>query len=83
MSEEEKVTAPEEQPEEKEKEAPAETPKDAPETKPEESAEPYVPSPKWKRVLAWVLFGVVCLGIFLWLLGIARPDWVETVKSWF
>ena len=50
---------------------------------PEEPAEPYVPSPKGKRVFAWVLFGIVCLGILLWLLGIARPDWIDTVKSWF
>lgn len=75
MSEEEKKITPEETPEE-----PTEK---VPETKTEEPAEPYVPSPKWKRVFAWVLFGIVCLGIFLWLLGIARPDWIDTVKSWF
>lgn len=25
--------------------------------------EPYIPRPKWQLVLAWVLFGVVVLGI--------------------
>ena len=79
MSEEEKKAPQEASPEE----APKEPAENVPEKKTEEAAEPYVPSPKWKRVLAWVLFGIVCLGIFLWLLGITRPDWIDTVKSWF
>lgn len=44
--------------------------------------EPYVPSPKWKRVVAWILFGIMVVGIIFWLLGIAYPNWVETVKEW-
>lgn len=42
----------------------------------------FVPSPKWKRVLAWVLFVIVAIGIITWLLNIAYPDWIDTVKGW-
>lgn len=45
--------------------------------------EEYVPSPKWKRVMAWVLFGIMCVAIVLWLLNIACPTWIDTVKGWF
>ena len=79
MSEEEKKETQEETPEK----ALKETQTEVPEETPQEPAEPYVLSPKWKRVLAWVLFGIACLGIILWLLGIARPEWIDTVKSWF
>ena len=75
MSEEEKKVTQEE--------APEESMEKTPEEKPQEPEEPYIPSPKWKRIMAWVLFGIVCLGIILWLLGIARPEWIDTVKSWF
>ena len=44
--------------------------------------EVFEPSPKWKRVLAWVLFVIVCLGIVCWLLGIAYPNWIESAKEW-
>ena len=47
-----------------------------------EEKEPYVSSPRWKRVAAWVLFGVVCVGIVLWLLGIANPTWTDDAKLW-
>ena len=30
---------------------------------PEAPQSEFVPSPKWKRVLAWVLFAIVVLGI--------------------
>lgn len=45
--------------------------------------EPFVPSPKWKRVFAWILFGIVAIGIIFWLLHIAYPDmrWVTTIKN--
>jgi len=42
----------------------------------------FVPSPKWKRVLAWIMFAIVCIGIVCWLLGIAFPTWPEAVKDW-
>ena len=42
----------------------------------------FGPSPKWKRVLAWVLFVIVAIGIITWLLNIAYPDWIDTVKGW-
>ncbi len=43
----------------------------------------YVPSPKWKRVMAWILFAIMCVGIVFWLLGIAYPTWIDSVKNWF
>lgn len=43
---------------------------------------PFVPSPKWKRVFAWVLFGIVIIGIITWLLNMACPDWIDFVKDW-
>lgn len=42
----------------------------------------FVPSPPWKRALAWVLFGVVAVGIGFWLLGIARPEWTSEAANW-
>lgn len=50
---------------------------------PEEQQAPFVPSPRWKRVLAWTLFVLVVLGIITWLLNIAFPSWVDSVKAWF
>ena len=44
---------------------------------PEAPQSEFVPSPKWKRVLAWVLFAIVVLGIASWLLNIAEPEWPE------
>lgn len=41
----------------------------------------FVPSPTWKRVVAWVLFAIVVLGIITWLLNIACPGWIEAVKA--
>ena len=40
-------------------------------------SQPCTPSPTWKRVLAWVLFAIVVLGIASWLLNIAVPEWPE------
>lgn len=48
----------------------------------ESQQELYVPSPKWKRVAAWIMFGIVSVGIILWLLGIAFPTWPDAVKEW-
>ena len=48
----------------------------------EEEKAPFTPSPRWKRVLAWVLAVIVTLGIITWLLNIAFPTWIETVKAW-
>lgn len=53
------------------------------EAEPQEQKAPFVPSPKWKRVLAWVLFVIVVLGVITWLLNIAFPEWIGTVKAWF
>ncbi len=43
--------------------------------------EEYVPSPRWKRVMAWVLFGIMCVAIVLWLLNIAFPTWIDAIKG--
>ena len=55
-------------------------------TETEESAveekEPFVPSPTSKRAFAWILFVIVLLGIVSWLLSIAFPGWIETVRAW-
>ncbi len=55
------------------------TPEDLP--NPEDQIPAFAPSPKWKRVLAWVLFGIVAVGIVFWLLGIANPQWVEQLRN--
>lgn len=44
-------------------------------------ASDYVPSPTWKRVVAWILFVIVALGILTWLMNIAWPDWIDVVKA--
>lgn len=50
---------------------------------PEEQKAPFVPSSKGKRILAWVLFVIVVLGIITWLLNMAFPTWIDAVKAWF
>ena len=57
---------------------------------PEETADlpqaekaPFVPSPKWKRVMAWILFAIVAAGVVLWLLNIAIPGWTDKVIEYF
>lgn len=47
-----------------------------------EEKEPFVPSPTSKRVFAWILFVIVLLGIVSWLLSIAFPGWIDTVRAW-
>lgn len=47
-----------------------------------EEKEPFVPSSTSKRVFAWILFGIVILGIVSWLLNMAFPEWIETVRAW-
>lgn len=42
----------------------------------------FEPSPRWKRISAWILFGIVILSLGTWLASIAFPNWIETVKSW-
>ncbi len=44
---------------------------------------PAAPAEKWRRVLAWVLFGVMLCGIACWLLNIAFPGWIEALRGWF
>lgn len=58
------------------------TPEDLPTEAERVEKPPFVPSPKWKRVLAWILFVIVIFGIITWLLNIAYPEWIDAVKNW-
>lgn len=49
----------------------------------QEEKEPFEPAPKWKRVGAWILFGIVVLGIANWLVSIAYPEWPQWVMEQF
>lgn len=51
-------------------------PEDLP-TETEKQAEEFYPSPKWKRVLAWTLFGIMVVAIACWLINIAQPQWAD------
>ena len=44
---------------------------------------PFEPSPLWKRVGAWILFGIVVLGIINWLVSIAFPNWPQWLLEQF
>lgn len=48
----------------------------------EEQEEVFVPSPRWKRIGAWILFAIVIIALGTWLASIAFPGWVEAVKAW-
>lgn len=48
-----------------------------------EDTTPFEPSPKWKRVAAWILFGIVMLGTINWLVSIAYPEWPQWVMGLF
>ena len=48
-----------------------------------EEKQPFEPSPKGRRIFAWVLFGIVTVGIVFWLLDIADPNWTEKLLGYF
>ena len=48
-----------------------------------EEKPPFEPSSKGRRIFAWVLFGIVAIGIVFWLLGIADPNWTEKLLDYF
>lgn len=48
-----------------------------------EEKPPFEPSPRWKRVCAWIMFSIVVLGVINWLVSIAYPEWPEYVKGLF
>lgn len=50
---------------------------------PAEEQPPFEPSSRGKRIFAWVLFGIVAIGIVFWLLGIADPNWTEKLLDYF
>ncbi len=53
------------------------------EESPVEESSYFEPSPKWKRVLAWILFGIVILGTVNWLISIAFPHWPQWLMEQF
>ena len=57
-------------------------PEDLP-TEAETKQEEYIPSPRWKRIFAWTLFGILILGILCWLMNIALPEWPEKLFGYF
>lgn len=58
------------------------TPEDLP-SEQEKNNNEFIPSPTWKRALAWILVVIVILGIATWLINIACPHWVETIRDYF
>lgn len=48
-----------------------------------EEKPPFEPSPRWKRIGAWVLFAIVILGVINWLVSIAFPNWPQYVMELF
>ena len=48
-----------------------------------EEKQPFEPRSKGRRIFAWVLFGIVAVGIVFWLLGIADPNWTEKLLDYF
>ncbi len=58
--------------------------KEAQELLDEETVEeraPFEPSPRWKRICAWIMVTVVILGVVNWLISIACPQWPEFIKG--
>jgi DNA-directed RNA polymerase subunit beta' len=48
-----------------------------------EERPPFEPSPRWKRICAWILFVIVMIGTINWLISIAYPQWPQTVMGLF
>lgn len=46
-----------------------------------EEKPPFEPSPRWKRICAWVLVVIVVIGVINWLISIAYPQWPEYIKG--
>ncbi|MBP3413252.1 MAG: hypothetical protein J6K89_08325 [Oscillospiraceae bacterium] len=49
----------------------------------EQEKPPFVPASKGKRIAAWILIGIMVLGIVNWLLSIAYPHWPQWVMGHF
>lgn len=41
----------------------------------------FEPSPRWKRIGAWILFGIIILAVINWLVSIPYPDWPQRVME--
>lgn len=50
---------------------------------PIEEKPPFEPSPRWKRICAWILVSIVILGVINWLVSIAYPHWPQYVMELF
>ena len=48
-----------------------------------EGKDPYEPAPRWKRIGAWILAGIITVGIINWLITIAYPQWPEYLMGLF
>lgn len=48
-----------------------------------EEKEPFEPAPRWKRIAAWILAGIVTVGVINWLITIAYPQWPQYVMGLF
>ena len=48
---------------------------------PVEEKAPFEPSPRWKRICAWILVVIVVIGVINWLISIAYPQWPEFIKG--
>ena len=46
-----------------------------------EEKPPFEPSPRWKRICAWILVAIVGVGMINWLISIAYPQWPEMIKG--
>lgn len=44
---------------------------------------PFEPSPRWKRICAWIMVAIVILGVINWLVSIAYPQWPRYVMELF
>lgn len=44
---------------------------------------PFEPSPRWKRIGAWILVVIVTIGVINWLISIAYPDWPAYILGLF
>lgn len=51
------------------------------EQEPVEEKAPFEPSPRWKRICAWILVVIVGIGMINWLISIAYPQWPEMIKG--
>ena len=47
----------------------------------EENDASFEPSPKWKRIGAWIMFVIVVIAVINWLISIAYPNWPQYIMG--